>query len=253
MWAPFWLLAVIPASYTIQLNKPSGEFSSPNHPLPHPANSTEVWEISAPEGYVAKIYIPYFDIERSEGCQTSYLQILSEGEELARLCGKWDDGGSDPGLHEYYSTGNTLRALFTSQGWQTRPFTGFRALYSHVDVDECEQDSHGCSHYCGNIIGGYHCYCPASFFLQSDRRNCGRVQATCPAHVLPNSLLEPAWPKFDFRDTVRVTCLRGYEMVEVSRQRLPLAPVAPVPSWVPSHLNGIPYTSGEPQKKEQRT
>nr|BAU69614.1 C1s2 [Sphyrna zygaena] len=173
MWLPFWLLAVIQTSYTIQLNKPSGEFSSPNHPLPYPANSTEVWEIPAPEGYIAKIYIPYFDIERSDGCQASYLQILSEGKELARLCGKWDDGGIDPGLHEYYSTGNALRASFTSQGQQTRPFTGFRALYSHVGV-----------------------------------------RATCPAHVLPHSLLEPAWPKFNFRDTVKVTCLRGYEMVE---------------------------------------
>ncbi|GCB74930.1 hypothetical protein scyTo_0018920, partial [Scyliorhinus torazame] len=135
-------------------------------------------------------------------------------EQLAKLCGGWEDDGSDSGLHEYYSTSNTLRVLFTSQGSKAKPFTGFLALYSRVDVNECDLGAHGCSHYCGNKIGGYHCYCPPGYAIRSDRRNCKKVETSCPNRVLSNSLLEPSWLTFNFRDTVMVTCERGYEIVE---------------------------------------
>ncbi|XP_048475987.1 complement C1s-1 subcomponent-like [Rhincodon typus] len=214
MWSPALILFVIPASCTIRLKQPSGEFFSPNHPLQYPAGSNESWDISAPSGYVVKVYIPYLDIERSEGCWSSHLQILSEGRELAKLCGKWEDDGSNPELHEYYSTSNTLRVLFTSKDLESKPFTGFLALYSHVDVNECAVDDNGCSHYCGNTIGSYHCYCPRGFVIQTDTRTCKKVQVFCPNWVLQNSILEPSWPKFDVRDTVKVTCEPGYEIVK---------------------------------------
>ncbi|XP_067879861.1 uncharacterized protein [Heterodontus francisci] len=211
--SPVFLLLVIPASCTVHLQHPSGEFSSPNHPLQYPADSNEVWDISAPQGYIIKVYIPYIDIEKSEGCQASHIKILSEENQLAKLCGKLDDDGSDPGLHEYYSTNNTLRVSFTSNGSKRR-FTGFLALYSRVDINECELDLHGCSHSCGNTIGGYYCYCPLGFVIESDKRNCKKEQIICPNRVLPNSILEPSWLRFNFKDTVKVTCGRGYEIVE---------------------------------------
>ncbi|XP_067828053.1 complement C1s-1 subcomponent-like [Heptranchias perlo] len=211
---PVFMLLMIPASGTIHLNQPFGELSSPNHPLRYPANSNEAWDISAPQGYIIKIYVPYVDIERSEGCQTNHIKILSEEKELARLCGKREDDGSDPGLHEYYSTSNSLRVLFTSTDSETKPFTGFLALYSRVDVNECELEAHGCSHYCGNTIGGYYCYCPLGFVIQSDKQNCKKVQTICPNRVLANTILQPPWLKFNFQDTVKVTCVRGYEIVE---------------------------------------
>ncbi|XP_078392036.1 calcium-dependent serine proteinase-like isoform X2 [Cetorhinus maximus] len=214
MWSPVLLLVMMPASCAIHLKQPSGEFSSPNHPLRYPTNSSETWDISAPQGYIVKIYIPYFDIERSEGCQTSHLEFLSEGKQLAKLCGRWEDDGGDPGLHEYYSSRDSLRVSFASNGFETTEFTGFLALYSHVDVNECELDGHGCSHYCGNTVGGYHCYCPSEFAIEGDQRSCKRVETFCPNRVLPNSLLEPSRPRFSFRDSVKVTCKRGYEIVE---------------------------------------
>uniref|UniRef100_UPI00398EA2ED calcium-dependent serine proteinase-like n=1 Tax=Pristiophorus japonicus TaxID=55135 RepID=UPI00398EA2ED len=184
--SPVFLSLLIPASCTIHLNQSFGEISSPNHPLQYPANSSEIWDISSPQGYIIKIYIPYINIEWSEGCQTNHIKILSDENQLANLCGKREDDGGDPGLHEYYST----------------------------NINECELDAHGCSHYCGNNIGGYYCYCPTGFVIQSDKRNCKKVETVCPNRVLPNSILEPPWLKFNFKDTVKVTCIRGYEIVE---------------------------------------
>lgn len=34
-----------------------------------------------------------------------------------------------------------------------------------IDVDECQEDSHDCSHNCKNTEGGYHCMCPEGYQL----------------------------------------------------------------------------------------
>jgi hypothetical protein len=41
-----------------------------------------------------------------------------------------------------------------------------------VDVDECEDGSHRCSHSCHNTEGSYRCSCPHGLRLSSDEQTC---------------------------------------------------------------------------------
>ncbi|XP_072906127.1 complement C1s subcomponent-like [Hemitrygon akajei] len=132
MWVAVLSLLLATASQAAHLSGIFGEFSSPGHPLAYPALASQSWDISAPEGYIIKLYVPYLDIEFSDGCQSSFLQVQSEGEQLARLCGTRK--GEDPALYEYYSSTNSMRALFQANSSSSRPFSGFLALYSRVGI-----------------------------------------------------------------------------------------------------------------------
>ncbi|XP_051900496.1 calcium-dependent serine proteinase-like [Pristis pectinata] len=205
---------VITASQAIHLDQSFGQFSSPNHPLGYPALSNQTWDISAPKGYIIKVYIPYLDIEFSDGCQSSYVEVLSEEGQLARLCGRREGEKDDPALHEYYSSTNSMRVSFRANSSGTRPFSGFMALYSRVDVNECELGSHGCSHYCANTIGGHRCYCPMGLKLQTDSRTCKKQDVVCSGLAPADSIVTPLWREFQANDRVKVTCEPGYEIVE---------------------------------------
>ena len=41
-----------------------------------------------------------------------------------------------------------------------------------VDIDECSEDNHGCSHGCINQEGSAHCTCPAGMNLRLDECIC---------------------------------------------------------------------------------
>ena len=41
-----------------------------------------------------------------------------------------------------------------------------------VDVDECSNETHKCSHNCTNTVGGYTCNCPIGFRISSDPKRC---------------------------------------------------------------------------------
>ncbi|XP_072115572.1 uncharacterized protein [Mobula birostris] len=213
-WVAVLSLLLVTASQATQLSGTFGEFSSPGHPLAYPALTSQTWDISAPGGYIIKLYVPYLDIELSDGCQSSFLQVQSQGEQLARLCGRWKGEQEDPALQEYYSSTNSMRVLFQANSSSSRPFSGFLALYSRVDINECELGAHGCSHYCGNTIGGHRCYCPIGFKLQGDGRTCKRQDAVCSALALANGVATPRWKAFHPHDRVKVTCKPGYEIVE---------------------------------------
>ncbi|KFB46823.1 AGAP002268-PA-like protein [Anopheles sinensis] len=64
--------------------------------------------------------------------------------------------------------------------------TGYRAVYHDsegpdgylvqemqcVDVNECRERTHECSHFCTNTPGGYQCYCPERALLSKDGKTC---------------------------------------------------------------------------------
>ena len=41
-----------------------------------------------------------------------------------------------------------------------------------VDINECEEGQHGCSHICENTLGSYSCLCFSGFRLSEDRLFC---------------------------------------------------------------------------------
>ena len=42
----------------------------------------------------------------------------------------------------------------------------------HSDIDECEEETSGCSQNCNNTIGSYYCTCMNGFDLESDGHSC---------------------------------------------------------------------------------
>ncbi|KAG5677774.1 hypothetical protein PVAND_007505 [Polypedilum vanderplanki] len=51
--------------------------------------------------------------------------------------------------------------------------SGFKSYNENcIDVDECSEGSHQCSHHCHNTHGSYHCTCPEGLKLSFDRHKC---------------------------------------------------------------------------------
>lgn len=51
--------------------------------------------------------------------------------------------------------------------------SGFKSHNENcIDVDECNEGNHQCSHHCHNTHGSYHCSCPENLKLSFDRHKC---------------------------------------------------------------------------------
>ncbi|ELU12745.1 hypothetical protein CAPTEDRAFT_170418 [Capitella teleta] len=48
----------------------------------------------------------------------------------------------------------------------------FTGEFCQFDINECETDKHGCSHFCENFEGGYQCGCHSGYALEEDRQTC---------------------------------------------------------------------------------
>eukprot|EP00062_Callorhinchus_milii_P023679 gi/632982780/ref/XP_007908324.1/ PREDICTED: complement C1s subcomponent-like isoform X2 [Callorhinchus milii] len=208
-----WLLLTAWESRCIQLTDISGEISSPNYPLEYPGNSTGIWEISARPGYILKLYLIHVEIKWSERCEREYIKVVTEVKELFNVCGRTSHGVS-PEFREYFSSTNSMQVLFQSETSNEDRLTGFLALYSRVDINECDIVAHNCSHFYGNKIGSFHCYCSLGFVIHSSGHTCEEIGTYCPGYLAPLNILEPHWDKFYFQDTVKVSCVKGYEIVE---------------------------------------
>ena len=46
------------------------------------------------------------------------------------------------------------------------------SFHTFVDVDECSNNYHSCSHHCNNLPGGYNCYCNDGYYLLSNGNEC---------------------------------------------------------------------------------
>ena len=79
----------------------------------------------------------------------------------------------------------------------------FCVIMTFADIDECYEDTHGCSHYCNNTIGSYFCYCLPGYELDADSHSCNGMQnelfhGVCFSHVLTVSDIDE--------------CMRGTDM-----------------------------------------
>ena len=46
------------------------------------------------------------------------------------------------------------------------------SFLTHVDIDECAENSNGCNQLCTNTPGSYACYCNVGYELSSDQKTC---------------------------------------------------------------------------------
>lgn len=55
-----------------------------------------------------------------------------------------------------------------------------------ADIDECSEDTDGCSHYCNNSIGSYSCHCLPGYELDIDGHSCNGmyIKLVAPRHLL---------------------------------------------------------------------
>lgn len=73
---------------------------------------------------------------------------------------------------QIYSRPNSAAIKFLKQNVQAK----FCVLPVHVDVDECLNETSGCSHLCQNTKGSFYCSCRPGYSLASDERSCdGRL------------------------------------------------------------------------------
>lgn len=52
-----------------------------------------------------------------------------------------------------------------------------------TDIDECADNAHGCSDFCNNTAGGFHCSCPLGTALLADKKMCQGKQSTSPCDL----------------------------------------------------------------------
>ncbi|KAM3616834.1 uncharacterized protein V6R79_024178 [Siganus canaliculatus] len=158
------------------LSQMFGSLQSPNFPESYPRESQLRWNISVPDGFRIKLYFSHFDLEPSYLCEYDYVKVEAEGEVLALFCGREEtDTEEVPAKQVITSPRNSLRVSFTSDFSNEERYSGFRAHYSAVDVDECSGQTDEdllCDHFCHNYIGGYYCSCRYGYLLHSDNRTC---------------------------------------------------------------------------------
>lgn len=81
-----------------------------------------------------------------------------------------------------------------------------------VDVDECEYNSHSCSHSCHNTIGSFTCSCPAGLHLSDDGKTCDDFDE-CQQEGICGEDLECS----NTYGSYKCICPDGKEMSESSR------------------------------------
>ena len=115
----------------ITLTKTSGVITSPFYPRNYPGNQTCSWQITAPKGNRVKLEISFeFNIQECAECACNYLQVQNgfsaDPNGSAKICGI-------PSHYRnkiYYSTLESLKVLFVSDGTSSNLYDGFTATYT---------------------------------------------------------------------------------------------------------------------------
>ncbi|XP_039619702.1 complement C1s subcomponent-like [Polypterus senegalus] len=168
----FLLLLALPLFVRGEAPKMFGYVASPNFPQGYPENVDQSWELRVPSGFAIHLTLVHLDIEMSEGCSFDALNVSTDDELLATLCGEKDYEALrvevNPKLQSQFGS---LTLSFRSDYSNPKRHIGFSAYYTAVDIDECEETA-TCSHDCNNYIGGYYCSCQPEYFLQEDNSTC---------------------------------------------------------------------------------
>ncbi|XP_036942120.1 mannan-binding lectin serine protease 1 isoform X1 [Acanthopagrus latus] len=177
----FFFFSSVADAQLLSLSEMYSSLQSPNFPEPYPRETALRWNISVPDGFQIKLYFSHFDLEPSYLCEYDYVKVEAEGEVLALFCGREEtDTEAVPAQQLVTSPRNSLSVSFTSDFSNEERYSGFKAHYSAVDVDECSDRSDEdllCDHLCHNFIGGFYCSCRYGYLLHSDNRTC-RVECS---------------------------------------------------------------------------
>ncbi|KAM9852451.1 complement C1s subcomponent [Aulostomus maculatus] len=174
-----------------------GWVESPGYPSGYSPHSSLNWSRCAPKGHVVSIRLIHLDLEDSQNCENDVVMIFSNGTQISMLCGKREfeelQSTVNPTLHS--SPGGCLSLTFQSDYSNTKRHTGFRGFYTLQDFDECMDDARGgCTQFCHNFIGGYHCSCRRGYHLGADKKTC---TVSCSEDLSGRNtgvITSPSWP-----------------------------------------------------------
>uniref|UniRef100_A0A3Q3KRU5 Complement component 1, s subcomponent n=1 Tax=Monopterus albus TaxID=43700 RepID=A0A3Q3KRU5_MONAL len=174
-----------------------GWVESPGYPKGYLPHASLNWSKCAPKGHVLSIRLIHLDLEDSQDCENDAVKVYSNGNLISVLCGKKEfedlDFTVNPSLIS--SPGGCLSLNFYSDYSNTERHTGFRGFYSVHDFDECEDDpENGCTQFCHNFIGGYHCSCRHGYVLDADKHTCTVSCSEDLSGRYRGDISSPFWP-----------------------------------------------------------
>ncbi|KAG2470171.1 CS1A protein, partial [Polypterus senegalus] len=110
-----------------------GYVASPNFPQGYPENVDQSWELRVPSGFAIHLTLVHLDIEMSEGCSFDALNVSTDDELLATLCGEKDYEALrvevNPKLQSQFGS---LTLSFRSDYSNPKRHIGFSAYYTAV-------------------------------------------------------------------------------------------------------------------------
>ncbi|XP_068591550.1 ovochymase [Cebidichthys violaceus] len=174
-----------------------GWVESPGYPTGYLPHASLNWSRCAHKGHTLSIKLIHLDLEDSHDCENDAVKVFSNGNLISVLCGKreFEELQSTVNPSLLSSPGGCLSLTFHSDYSNTKRHTGFRGFYSDQDFDECKDDpDNGCTQFCHNYIGGYHCSCRHGYYLDVDKHTC-TVSCTKDLSGLYNGdISSPSWP-----------------------------------------------------------
>ncbi|XP_039973441.1 complement C1s subcomponent-like [Xiphias gladius] len=174
-----------------------GWVESPGYPSGYLPHATLNWSRCAPQGHTLSIRLIHLDLEDSQGCENDAVKVFSNGNLISVLCGtrEFEELQSTINPSLLSSPGGCLSLSFHSDFSNTKRHTGFRGFYTVQDFDECEDDpENGCTQFCHNFIGGYHCSCQHGYHLGVDKQTCTVHCSGDLSGLNRGDISSPSWP-----------------------------------------------------------
>ncbi|XP_023282098.1 uncharacterized protein LOC111669859 [Seriola lalandi dorsalis] len=174
-----------------------GWVESPGYPSGYLPHASLNWSRCAPKGHTLSIRLIHLDLEDSRDCENDAVKVYSNGNLIYVLCGKreFEELQSTVNPLLVSSPGGCLSLSFHSDYSNTKRHTGFRGFYTVQDFNECEDDpENGCTQFCHNFIGGYHCSCRHGYHLGMDKHTCTVSCSKDLSGLNKGDISSPSWP-----------------------------------------------------------
>lgn len=170
---------------------------SPGYPKGYLPHTSLNWNRCAPKGHTLSIRFIHLDLEDSPDCENDGVKVFANESLISVLCGKkeFEELESTVNPQLVSNPGGCLSLSFHSDFSNTRRNSGFRGFYTVQDYDECEDDpENGCTHFCHNWIGGYHCSCRNGYHLDADKHTCTVSCTKDLSGLKQGDISSPSWP-----------------------------------------------------------
>ncbi|XP_070690977.1 ovochymase [Pempheris klunzingeri] len=174
-----------------------GWVESPGYPSGYSPHASLNWSRCAPKGHTLSIRFIHLDLEDSQDCENDAVKVFSNGNLMSVLCGKreFEELQSTVNPSLFSSPGECLSLSFHSDYSNTQRHSGFRGFYTIQDFDECQDDpENGCTQFCHNFIGGYHCSCRHGYYLDVDKHTCTVSCTEDLSGLNRGDISSPSWP-----------------------------------------------------------